>query len=73
MPLIDASLLGGHRPARASKRWRHAARLVSARWDVFLVAERKARAFAFASYTAALDAEEAAAAELATLVSDHAA
>ena len=49
MPLIDAALLGGHRSARTSTRWRDAARLVSARWDVFLVAERKTRAFAFAS------------------------
>jgi hypothetical protein len=49
MPLMDAVLLGGHRSARASKRWRDAARLVSARWDVFLVAEREMRAFAFAS------------------------
>ncbi|HUA44751.1 MAG TPA: hypothetical protein VMA77_05970 [Solirubrobacteraceae bacterium] len=47
--------------------WRDAEQLVSTRWDVFLKAEPEARRFAFASYVAALDAEEAAAAELASL------
>ena len=41
--------------------WRDAEQLVSTRWDVFLKAEPEARRFAFASYVAALDAEEAAA------------
>jgi hypothetical protein len=45
--------------------WRDAARLVSDRWALFVGAEPEARQFAFASYVAALDAEEAAAAELA--------
>ena len=47
--------------------WREAASLVSTRWQVFLEAEPESRAWAFASYVAALDAEEAAAAEMAAL------
>ena len=43
------------------------------RWEVFLAAGREARAFAFASYAAALDAEEAAAAALTRPVSSPAA
>jgi uncharacterized damage-inducible protein DinB len=50
--------------------WREAERLVSDRWALFVDAEPGARQFAFASYVAALDAEEAAAAELA-LTADH--
>jgi len=53
--------------AEALEVWRDAEQLVSTRWDVFLKAEPEARRFAFASYVAALDAEEAAAAELASL------
>jgi tRNA(Leu) C34 or U34 (ribose-2'-O)-methylase TrmL len=44
--------------------WRAAAHLVSSRWDRFLHAEPEMRVFAFASYVAALDSEEAAAADL---------
>jgi len=47
--------------------WRAAAHIVSTRWDRFLQAEPDLRVFAFASYVAALDAEEAAAADLAAL------
>lgn len=47
--------------------WRAAARLVSDRWDTFLGIEQEMRRFAFASYVAALDSEEAAATELAAL------
>ena len=47
--------------------WRDAEHLVSTRWDVFLKAGPEARRFAFASYVAALDAEEAAATKLASL------
>ena len=47
--------------------WRAAAHLVSARWDRFVHAEPEMRVFAFASYVAALDCEEAAAADLAAL------
>jgi len=53
--------------AQALEVWREAEQLVSTRWDVFLAAEPEARRFAFASYVAALDAEEAAATELASL------
>ncbi|HEX3979484.1 MAG TPA: hypothetical protein VHW96_24640 [Solirubrobacteraceae bacterium] len=48
--------------------WRDAASLVSTRWQLFLEAESGGRQWAFASYVAALDAEAAAAAELAALV-----
>ena len=53
------------RAARARHAWREAARLVSIRWGVFLSAEAQTREFAFASYLAALNDEETAAAELA--------
>ena len=53
--------------ARALEVWRDAEQLVSIRWEVFRKAEPDARRFAFASYLAALDAEEFAAAELASL------
>jgi hypothetical protein len=71
MSVIDAALLGANRLTRARKRWRDAACLVSTRWEAFVDAEPEARAFAFASYTAALDAEETAAAEMASLVSSR--
>ena len=51
----------------ALETWRSAARLVSARWDRFVHAEPDMQVFAFASYLAALDCEEAAAAHLAAL------
>ena len=47
--------------------WRAAAHLVSARWARLLDAEPEMRVFAFASYVAALDSEEAAAADLAAI------
>ena len=53
--------------AQALEAWRDAEQLVCTRWDVFLKAEPEARRFAFASYVAALDAEEAAATDLASL------
>jgi hypothetical protein len=43
--------------------------LVATRWPVFLEAEPESRAWAFACYVAALDAEEAAAADMAALSS----
>jgi hypothetical protein len=55
------------RVTRVRLRWRDAARTVSARWDTFLCAEPHARRLAYASFLAALDAEEAAAAEMAVL------
>jgi hypothetical protein len=49
----------------ALESWREAARLASDRWHRFVGAEPEMRVFAFASYVAALDSEEAAAADLA--------
>jgi hypothetical protein len=51
----------------ALEAWRAAAYVVSTRWERFLHAEPEMRVFAFASYVAALDSEEAAAADLAAL------
>jgi hypothetical protein len=64
-----------HRNARVAARdhaqgveaWRDAAGAVSICWRLFVEAEHGRRASAFASYVAALDAEEAAATELAAL------
>jgi hypothetical protein len=53
--------------AQALDAWREAASLVSTRWQLFVVAESQGRQWAFASYVAALDAEEAAAAEMVAL------
>jgi hypothetical protein len=53
--------------------WREAAELASSRWQTYLDAEPEGRAFAFASYLSALDAEEAAAAGMRALVSQAAA
>ena len=52
--------------AQALEVWRDAEHLVATRWHAFLEAEPETRRFAFASYVAALDAEEAAATELAS-------
>jgi len=46
--------------------WRDAEQLVATRWHAFLEAEPETLRFAFASSVAALDAEEAAATELAS-------
>lgn len=56
------------RRLEALETWRAAARLVSARWERFLGAAPELRIFAFAAYVAALDSEEAAAADLAAVV-----
>jgi hypothetical protein len=56
--------------ARAFATWRDAELLVHARWDNFLAAGRASRRGAFAAYVAALDAEAAAAGELADAHSD---
>jgi hypothetical protein len=53
----------------AYEAWRVAARLVSVRWRTFLDAGSETRRLAFASYLAALDAEQAAAADVAALAS----
>jgi hypothetical protein len=66
-------LFAGRGRTRALEVWREAASLVATRWQNFLDAEPESRAFAFASYVAALDAEEAAAAEMGALVTSVAA
>jgi hypothetical protein len=66
------ALFAARSQARALDTWREAARLVELRWRVFLEAEPANRPWEFDSYTAALDAEEAAAVEMA-MVSDIAA
>ena len=53
--------------AQALEVWRDAGQLVWTRWETFLEADPEIRQWAFASYVAALDAEEAAASELAWL------
>jgi hypothetical protein len=58
----------GRALAKAEAAWREAAYVVSLRWDAFLRSEALTRSFAFGSYLAALDAEEAAAAEVSRLV-----
>jgi hypothetical protein len=60
-------LFMGRSQARALDIWREAASLVGLRWRAFLEADPANRPWAFASYVAALDDEEAAAAEMATL------
>jgi hypothetical protein len=62
-------LFTGPSQAQAHAAWRDAASLVATRWQTFLDAEPETRAWAFASYMAALDAEEAAAADMAALSS----
>jgi hypothetical protein len=57
---------------RALETWRDAASLVAFRWRVFLDADAASRRGAFAAYIAALDAEEAAAADM-QILSDLAA
>jgi hypothetical protein len=57
----------GRRLMKAHAQWREAAQLVALRWEMFVKARGEARGPAFASYLAALDAEEAAAAAMAGL------
>jgi hypothetical protein len=59
--------------AEALDAWRETSNLVSTRWQLFLEAEAEGRQWAFASYVAALDAEEAAAADMAALAEPMAA
>jgi hypothetical protein len=66
-PLHELSFTDLHRRARAN--WRSAADRVADRWSAYRVAECEAAGTAFAEYVAALDAEAAAAGELAKLVS----
>ena len=51
--------------SRALQTWRAAAGRVASRWQTYLTAGPESRSWAFASYLAALDAEEAAANEIA--------
>lgn len=60
-------VLAGRGQAEALDAWREAADLVATRWQLFLEAESEGRRWAFAGYVAALDAEEAAAAEMVVL------
>jgi hypothetical protein len=53
--------------AQAMAEWREAASVVRARWESFIEADGEGRAWGFALYVAALDGEEAAAAEVAAL------
>ena len=64
-PLYQAQL-----QALALDMWRDAELLVQLRWDDFLEADRASRRGVFAAYVAALDAEAAAAGELAHAHSD---
>ena len=64
-PLYQAQL-----QARALNAWRDAELVVRTRWDAFLVADDPSRRDAFAAYVAALDAETAAAKDLADASSD---
>jgi hypothetical protein len=64
-PLYQAQLQAG-----VLDTWRDAALLVQLRWDDFLAADGASRRGAFAAYVAALDAEAAAAGELADAHSD---
>ena len=61
------SLFAGRSRDQALEAWRTAADLVGTRWQNFREADAESRPWAFALYVAALDAEEAAAAELAAL------
>ena len=60
-----ASLYQAQLRASALDTWRDAELLVQLRWDTFLEANRASRGGAFAAYVAALDAEAAAAGDLA--------
>ena len=66
-PRRPTPLFAAPGPLQAVEAWREAVRLVRNRWHVFLEADPACRSSAFASYVAALDAEEVAAFELAAL------
>jgi hypothetical protein len=72
MPFMTR-LLTTRRYREALEGWRSATELARDRWTQFTIAERAARPFMFAAYVAALDREEAAAAELASFSLDRAA
>jgi hypothetical protein len=63
---IPTSIAGSQ--AQAFENWREAEELVAVRWHLFLKADgASSRRRMFASYVAALDAEEVAASEMALL------
>jgi hypothetical protein len=71
MDHCEAGNFGIYRARRfgmAQVRWRAAARIVALRWEDFLRSDVDSRVFAFASYLAALDTEEAAAAQMSRLL-----
>ena len=70
---LSSPTFGAYGRAEALATWRAAALLVSTRWRAFREAEPETRPWAFAAYVAALDAEEAAAADMAGLHSRKAA
>jgi hypothetical protein len=61
------SLFAGRSRDQALEAWRDAADVVGTRWQNFREADSESRPWTFALYVAALDAEEAAATELAAL------
>ena len=63
----NTTLLAGRSHQEALEAWRDAADIVGVRWQIFLDAGSESRPGAFARYVAALDAEEALAAELAAV------
>jgi hypothetical protein len=65
----SSALFADTRRAGALERWRDSADVVAIRWRDYLAAAPGAGRLAFAIYVAALDAEEAAAADLAALSS----
>jgi hypothetical protein len=70
IPATHSSVWSGDsRRVGVLETWRDTAHVVEARWRAYLEAGPGARTWAFAAYVAALDAEEAAAAELAVLSS----
>ena len=61
----DGAAAPGPTPGRRLEAWRAAASLVWTCWEALLAAPPEHRARAFAAYTTALDAEAAAAADMA--------
>ena len=70
---LSTPTFGAYGRAEALEAWRAAAGLVATRWQAFREADPETRPWAFAAYVAALDAEEAAAADMAGLYSRKAA
>ena len=73
MTIFNLNQKEGSSYSGALDAWRSASDLVRDRWHQFLVADGEDRSVTFAAYVAALDHEEAAAAELALFTVDEAA